>query len=150
MREGLAQARNAGGELIYLYLLSLYVEGCLLHRKFDEGFRALDEISEGMRRTDMRMLESEIHRLRGELILLAGKDVSEAEELFRISMGVAIAQGGKSLELRGANSLARLMLKQDRHDEARAIIEPVYSFFTEGFATGDLREAKALLDQSLR
>ncbi len=99
MREGLAQARNAGGELIYLYLLSLYVEGCLLHRKFDEGFRALDEISEGMRRTDMRMLESEIHRLRGELILLAGKDVSEAEELFRISMGVAIAQGGKSLEL---------------------------------------------------
>ena len=82
-------------------------------------------------------------------MLLAGKECREAEALFRIAMGVAIARGGKSWELRAANSLARLMLEQGRHDEARAIIEPVYSFFTEGFATGDLREAKALLDQAL-
>jgi predicted ATPase len=95
------------------------------------------------------MLESEVERLRGELLLVADKDASEAEELFRRALGIAAAQGAKSWELRAATSLARLMLNQDRHEEARAIIEPVYSFFTEGFTTGDLREAKAILEQSL-
>jgi predicted ATPase len=149
MREGLGQARSAGGELIYHYLLALYGEGCLLHRKIDEGFRTIDQIADGIRRTDMRMLESEVERLRGELLLVADKDASEAEELFRRALGIAAAQGAKSWELRAATSLARLMLNQDRHEEARAIIEPVYSFFTEGFTTGDLREAKAILEQSL-
>jgi class 3 adenylate cyclase/tetratricopeptide (TPR) repeat protein len=149
MREGLGQARSAGGELIYHYLLALYAEGCLLHRKLDEGFRTINEIADGIRRTDMRMLESELDRLRGELLLLADKDASEAEELFRRAMRIAAAQGAKSLELRAASSLGRLMLNQGRRDEARAIVEPVYNFFTEGFTTGDLREAKALLEQCL-
>jgi len=148
MREGLNQVRGAGGELVYLYLLSLYAEACLLHRKIAEGTRTLDELAEGMQKTDMRMLEAEIHRMRGELVLLDGKHASEAEELFRSALRIAGAQGAKSLELRGANSLARLMIAERRPDEARAILEPVYNFFTEGFTTGDLVEAKALLQRS--
>ena len=149
MREGLALARSAGGELIYLYLLSLYAEACVLHRKIAEGTRTLDELLAGMRKTDMRMLEPENHRLRGELLLLDGKSAREAEELFRTALRIAGAQGAKSWELRAASSLARLMLTQGRHDEARGLIEPVYNFFTEGLGTGDLLEAKALLQQAL-
>jgi class 3 adenylate cyclase len=149
MREGMKLARTAGGELIYHYLMSLYVEACIQYRKLDDGFRALDEIAEGLLRTDMRMLESEIHRLRGELLLLDGKDSAQAETLFRNAMRVASAQGSRSWELRGAISLARLMLDQGSAADARAILEPVYNFFTEGFSTGDLREAKSLLDRTL-
>ncbi len=149
MREGLTQARAAGGELIYLYLLSLYAEACVLHRKIAEGTRALDELSQGVQKTDMRMLETEVHRLRGELILLDDSDAGKAEELFRTALRLAAAQGAKSWELRAASSLARLMLNQGRRDEARTIIEPVYNFFTEGFTTGDLREARSLLETTL-
>ncbi len=149
MREGLTQARAAGGELIYLYLLSLYAEACVLHRKIAEGTRALDELSQGVQKTDMRMLETEVHRLRGELLLLDDSNAGKAEELFRTALRLAAAQGAKSWELRAASSLARLMLNQGRRDEARAIIEPVYNFFTEGFTTGDLREARSLLETTL-
>jgi len=149
MREGLTQARAAGGELIYLYLLSLYAEACVLHRKIAEGARTLDALQEGLQKTDMRMLESEAHRMRGELILLDGSNASEAEDLFRTALRIAGAQGAKSWELRAANSLARLMLDQERPDEARSILEPLYGWFMEGFSTGDLREAKALLDRAL-
>ena len=150
MREGLAQARAAGGELIYLYLLSLYAEACVLHRKIAEGTRTLDELVDGIQRTDLRMLESETHRLRGELLLLDGKNASQAEELFRTALRIAQAQGAKSWELRDAISLARLMMSQDRPADARAIIEPIYGWFTEGFGTGDLIEAKALFEASSR
>ena len=145
MRDGIEQARSASGELIYYYLYNLYSEGCLLHRKIDEGFRAVDEVQEGVRKTDLRMLESENLRLRGELMLLAGMDASQAEEVFRDAMRIAQAQGAKSWELRNAISLARLMTSQGRRTDARAIIEPIYSWFTEGFGTGDLIEAKSLL-----
>src|ERR1700736_3988212 len=95
MREGLNQVRSAGGELVYLYLLSLYAEACLLHRKIAEGTRTLDELAEGMQKTDMRMLESEIHRMRGELMLLDGKSPRDAEELFRKAGAIATSQGAK-------------------------------------------------------
>jgi adenylate cyclase len=147
MREGIAAARSAGGELIYYYLLNLYAEGCVLHRKLAEGLRALEEVHEGIRKTDLQMLESENLRLRGELLLLE-RNPSRAEELFRGALRIANAQGAKSFELRAATSLAGLMIAQGRHTEARAILEPVYAFFTEGFTTGDLLEAKALLEKS--
>src|SRR6202050_3258381 len=148
MREGLSQVRSAGGELVYLYLLSLYAEGCLLHRKITEGTRTLDELAEGMQRTEMRMLESEIPRIRGELILLDNQNAAAAEELFRTALRIAGEQGAKSWELRAANSLGRLMMAAGRRDEARDLIAPVYAWFTEGFETGDLKEAKELLREA--
>jgi len=151
MRDGILQARSAGGELIYYYLLSLYTEGCLLHRKVDEGLRANDEVRDGLQRTGLLMLESDNLRLRGELLLLDGASKSaEAEALFRSALRGASEQGAKSWELRAAHSLARLMLDQGRRDQARAILEPIYQWFSEGFTTGDLVQAKALLDECSR
>ncbi len=149
MREGLKQARAAGGELTYLYLLMLFAEACVLHRRIEEGYRALDEAADGFRKTDMQMLESEMHRLRGELVLIEKQDAAAAEQGFRAALSAATAQGAKSWELRAAISLGRLMLNQNRPGEARALIEPVYNWFTEGFTTGDLTEAKSLLDATL-
>jgi predicted ATPase len=147
MREGIAQARDAGVQLNYLYPTAIRTEGCILHRKIAEGLRSVDELFEGMDRTDMRMLESEINRMHGELILLDGKDHSEVEKLYRTALSIAQAQGAKSWELRAALSLARLVIQQDRRDDARAILDPVYGWFTEGFDTADLKDAKALLDE---
>ena len=115
-----------------------------------EGTRALDEIAAGVQKTDMRMLETEVHRLRGELILLDGSNAGRSEDaLPHRAAHRSRARRASHGSFAPANSLARLMLDQGRHDEARAILEPVYNWFTEGFATGDLQEAKALLDRTL-
>ena len=90
----------------------------------------------------------EIHRIRGEFHRLEPDDRA-AEPQFREALQIARGQEAKGWELRAANSLTRLMLDQGRHDEARAIIEPIYGWFTEGFASGDLGEAKSLLDEAL-
>jgi predicted ATPase len=83
---------------------------------------------------------------------LAGQDplqfsCHEAEELYRKALGIAEEQGAKLWELRAAVSLARLRRDQGRHAEARDLLAPVYGWFTEGFDTPDLKEAKALLDE---
>jgi predicted ATPase len=87
----------------------------------------------------------EIHRIQGKL-LLAGSDRDAAEAAFREALSIGRAQQAKSLELRAATSLARLWRDQGRRTEARDLLAPIYSWFTEGFDTLDLREAKALLD----
>jgi predicted ATPase len=93
------------------------------------------------------MWESELLRIRGELLLRQEHpDESEAEAVLRHAIDVARAQQAKSWELRAATSLARLLASQARGGEALAVLAPVYAWFTEGFDTGDLREAKALLD----
>jgi predicted ATPase len=88
----------------------------------------------------------EIHRIRGKL-LLASSDKDTAEAAFREALSVARAQQAKSLELRAAMSLARLWRDQGRRAEAQDLLTPVYSWFSEGFDTLDLKEAKALLDE---
>jgi hypothetical protein len=92
--------------------------------------------------------DAELHRLRGELLgRLPSADRTEIEGCFRTALTVAREQGSRGFELRGAVSLARLLSAQGRRDEARDILAPVYGWFTEGFGTPDLREAKALLDE---
>ena len=145
MREGIAQALSAGGRLTYLYLTALRVEGCILHRKVTDGMRGVDELAEGLSQTDMRMLEPEIHRMQGELMLLDGKEAAAAEQCFKRALAIAQAQGAKSWELRAAISLAKLMKSQGRDADAHGILEPIYNWFTEGFTTGDLIDAKRLL-----
>jgi predicted ATPase len=95
-----------------------------------------------------RFLEAEAARLTGELRLAQEPEHQEAAATcFHQALAVARRQGAKAWELRAATSLARLWQRQGKRDEARQLLAPVYGWFTEGFDTTDLREAKALLDE---
>jgi predicted ATPase len=91
-------------------------------------------------------LEAELYRLKGEALLAGAGTVSEAETAIEQGIDVARRQNAKSWELRGATSLARLRRQQGRQQEAVALLAPILGWFTEGFDTADLKEAKALLD----
>jgi predicted ATPase len=97
--------------------------------------------------TGARWYEPELYRLKGELLLQrsAGNHL-EAEACFHHAMTIAHNQSAKSWELRAATSLARLWQQQGKRDEARLVLAAVYDWFTEGFDTADLKDAKALLD----
>ena len=91
--------------------------------------------------------EAEIHRTAGEIALISPEpDAAKAQAHFERAIAIARAQKAKSWELRAATSLARLRRNQGRHGEARSLLAPVYRWFTEGFDTQDLKDAKALLD----
>jgi predicted ATPase len=92
-------------------------------------------------------LEAELYRLRGEALLAGAGTVSEAETAIEKAIDVARRQNAKSWELRAATSLARLRVGQGRRSGARDLLAPVYGWFTEGFDTADLKEAKRLLDK---
>ena len=102
---------------------------------------------------DERYFEAELYRLRGELLLMQGDDVEaeaslhQAESCFQHAIEVARHQQAKSWELRATTSLARLWQKQGRVDEARQMLAEIYGWFTEGFDTPDLKEARTLLDE---
>jgi predicted ATPase len=96
----------------------------------------------------VRGWDAEIHRLRGELVgRLPHPDPAKAEDSFRTALAIAREQGARGYELRAATDLARLWAEQGRQGEARELLAPVYGGFIEGFATPDLREAKALLGE---
>jgi hypothetical protein len=100
------------------------------------------------RETGQRFYDAELHRRKGEIFLRMpehGED--EDEVIFREAIDIACSQDAKSLELRAATSLARLWQRQGRKEEAHALLAPVYDWFTEGFDTRDLQDAKALLDE---
>ena len=85
--------------------------------------------------------------MKGELLLRLGAPQSEAEESIRRAIAVAQRQEAKSWELRATTSLARLLIRTGRREEARAMLTDIYNWFTEGFDTTDLKEAKVLLDE---
>ena len=94
------------------------------------------------------MVESEIHRIVGEIELMAPeRDVTKAEGHFQRALDIARARQTRSWELRAATSLARLWRNQGKRQEAHDVLAPVFAWFTEGFDTPDLKEAKALLDE---
>jgi predicted ATPase len=97
--------------------------------------------------TGERWYEPELYRLKGELLLQQSSDNhTEAEHCFQHALHVARTQQAKSFELRTATSLARLWQRQGKRTEAHELLAPVYDWFTEGFDTADLQDAKALLD----
>jgi predicted ATPase len=99
--------------------------------------------------TGERWYEPELYRLKGELLLQQTSDSqAEVETCFQHALSIARSQQAKSLELRAATSLARLWQRQGKRQEAHDILAPVYHWFTEGFDTADLQDAKALLDSS--
>ena len=116
-------------------------------RRYDEGLAMLEEALALVDQSEERYWEAEIHRLKGALLLARSAEHQvEAEACFHEALAVARHQQAKSLELRAAMSLARLWQQQDRRAEAHELLAPVYGWFTEGFNTLDLQEAKALLD----
>ena len=107
---------------------------------------ALQEGLEIARSSGEHGWDAELHRLAGTLLLAENK-LTEGEASFQQAIRIAQAQQAKSLELRAATSLARLWGEQGLRGEARDLLAPIYGWFTEGFDTADLKEAKALLDQ---
>ena len=101
-------------------------------------------------RTGQRLADARLLRLQGELILASGGAPGEAEALFQRALDVARAQDARTYELRAAMSLARLWREQGRSAEAHSLLAPIYAWFTEGFDTRDLVEAKALLEELAR
>jgi tetratricopeptide (TPR) repeat protein len=113
----------------------------------EEGLAVVAEAVEFVVKTGERMAEAELHRVKGELLSArTPADQAGAEASFRDALEIARRQRAKLWELRAAMSLARLWQRQGRKDEARELLAPVYDWFTEGFDTRDLKEAKALLD----
>ena len=121
-----------------------------------EGLASLGEQAEALACIEQALIEvgqthetwyeAELHRRRGDLLLSAGRE-AEAASCFEKALQVARSQSARSWELRAAASLAKLQAEAGRRGEARDLLAPVYDWFTEGFDTNDLREAKALLDQ---
>ena len=107
---------------------------------------ALDRAAETAAATGECHYQAELHRLRGAVLAKTG-DAAEAASWFQRAIDTARSQQAKSLELRAATSLARLWRDQGKRAEAHDLLAPVYGWFTEGFDTADLKDAKALLDE---
>jgi predicted ATPase len=147
IREGLAALRAKESRVLWSWFLVLLAEACGRAGQVEEGLRALDEALEVMQTTEERVYEAEVYRLQGELLLQQSTaQQGEAEASFHQALTVARRQEAKSLELRAAASLARLWQQQGKHAEARELLAPIYGWFTEGFDTADLQEARALLE----
>jgi predicted ATPase len=145
IREGLA-ARAAGSKMLRPYSLGLLCEALRMAGDLDGAMEAVTDGLTTIDATGERWWEAELHRLRG-LLLMARGDMSDAEVTLRQAIGLSRAQQAKSLELRAVTSLAHLWGEQGRRTEATDLLAPVYGWFTEGFDTADLKEAKALLDE---
>jgi len=148
---GLAAYRTAGAALEQPFSMVLLAEAYGIGGKADEGLRVLDEALAMMREHRQRWLEAEAYRLRGELLLVdpgRGPDASsEADNCFRRALDIASQQEAKSLELRAATSLSRLWQKRGKRDDAHRLLAETYGWFTEGFETPDLQDARVLLDE---
>jgi predicted ATPase len=169
IRQGLAAYRATGAELGRPYYLALLAEAYGKVRQVEEGLGVVAEALAAVDKTGERLWEAELYRLEGELTLeaggwrletsppssqasslkpqVSGEVAREAEGYFHKAIDVARRQQAKSLELRAVMSLSRLWQQQGKKAEARQMLAEIYSWFTEGFDTKDLQEAKALLEE---
>ena len=146
IRQALAAYRAMGAEQERPHHLALLAEAYGKAGQAEEGLRVLAEALAAVDQTGERWWEAELHRLKGELLLLQSADQhAEAEACFHHALAIAHRQQAKSLELRAAMSLGRLWQQQGKRMEAHALLAPIYGWFTEGFDTADLQEARALL-----
>jgi predicted ATPase len=154
MHQGLAAWQGAGlrlGRPCWLYLLA---EAYGKAGQVEAGLRVLDEALAAVDKSGERRWEAELYRLKGELLLrqpvgagLKHAPMEDAETCFRQAIHIARRQEAKSLELQAAMSLSRLWQQQGERDAARDLLAPIYCWFTEGFDTANLQEAKALLGE---
>ena len=147
MHQGLA-AKQAAGIVIRLPVyLAWLAEAYGRIGQVKEGLRLLAEVLAWMDKTSERNSEAVVYRLKGELLLQqAVSNEPQAETCFQQALAIARRQQAKSWELRAATSLSRLWQQQGKRVEAYDLLAPIYGWFTEGFDTADLQEAKALLD----
>jgi predicted ATPase len=147
LRSGSRAFRATGAELLWMpHHTALLAGACEIAGHIEEPLALFDDALRVVERTGERWFAAELHRHKGQLLLRQGHSEA-AEELYRKALSIAEEQGAKLWELRAAASLTRLRRDQGRHAEARDLLAPVYGWFTEGFDTPDLKEAKALLDE---
>ena len=145
---GIAATRSVGGTIHTPLALSNLARAHAELGQWDEAWGCIGQAITVIETTGERWYEAEVHRIGGEIaLLMPNPDVAKAEAYFKRSLAVARQQQAKSWELRAAMSMARLWRDQGKRDEARELLAPVYGWFTEGFDTLDLKEAKALLDE---
>ena len=145
LRSGSAAYRASGAELFAPHYIALLAAACEIAAQVEEGLILLDDALQLAEKTGERWFIAELYRQKGRLLLRLGHS-DAAEELYRKALSIAEEQDAKLWVLRAAVSLARLRRDQGRHAEARDFLAPVYGWFTEGFDTPDLKEAKALLE----
>ena len=164
MFQALDTLQAIGAGTCFTRLYTRIMEAYILARQTKKGLAVYDKAMEILQMYDERYCEAELYRLKGELLLLKAEDAKsktgklkkgkekindieeEAESLFQKALEVSRKQQAKSLELRATMSLARLWQKQGKKEEARKQLAEIYGWFTEGFDTMDLKEAKALLE----
>ena len=148
MREGLATWEAIRVQVYRAYQLLQLAEVYSTVGQAEEGLRVLADAWAAVPHREGRFYEAELSRLEGELLLVrSAEHHAEAETCFRQALDIARRQQAKSWELRAAMSLARLWQRQGKHAAARELLAPIYGWFTEGFDTADLREARALLEE---
>jgi predicted ATPase len=146
LRNGSTAYRATGAETGMPHYLALLSQACDIAGQVQEAVTLLDEALQIVERTGERWYAAEVNRHKGKLLLRQGHSEA-AEKFYRKALSIAVEQEAKLWKLRAAASLARLRRDQDRHAEARDLLAPVYGWFTEGFDTPDLKEAKKLLDE---
>jgi len=167
MRQGLAASRATGAKLAEPLFLALLAEAYRKAEQTEEGLSLVAEALAQVDRSGERASEAELYRLKGQLTLQKFQvsdsrfqvppspqpptpdPQSEAEECFWKAIEIARRQSAKSWELRAVMSLSRLRRQQGKKEEARRMLAEIYNWFTEGFSTPDLQEAKTLLEEML-
>ncbi len=145
LRGSITEFKATGARLRLPYYLSLLAQVYKKAGRAEEGLLTIEEALLEVRTHNERWWDAEIHRLRGELLLLRGADTSDVEAALLRAIEIARSQQARSLELRATMSLARLWSTQNRSSEAKSRLQDVYNWFTEGFETPDLQAARLLL-----
>jgi predicted ATPase len=148
MNSGIAAFRSTGSTTWVPWHLSFLASAYVELGQFDDAWRCIGEAMTAVETTKERWCEAEINRIAGEIALKSPEpETAKAEACFERALEVARQQEAKSWELRAAMSMARLWRDQGKVQQAGELLIPVYGWFTEGFDTRDLKEAKALLDE---
>jgi adenylate cyclase len=147
MEAAIAEFRHWGGIPMRQFANALLANAYAATGRTDEGLELLDHALLNIARTGEKIAQAEMLRLKGQMLLHKEGATRTSEEWFREALEVARLQEAKWWELRTTMSLAQLLMEQGRRDEARAMLSEIYNWFTEGFDTADLKDAKALLDE---
>lgn len=147
MRRGLAEYKERGAELRKPYFLGMLADLLRKAGHLEESISVLDEALATAHRTTDSFYEAELYRLKGEALLMQPTRSTEAEGCLRQAVEISRRQQAKSWELRAMMSLCRLRQRQSKQKQARRELEATYAWFAEGLDTGDLKEAKGLLEE---